>query len=135
MKLPTTTFKDIYEAQACTKSYRHLAKALGGITKYGRTTPITCLQILDACGLEDLDWALENAFSMWVEQPLGDQLRTALNMAYDAAQGVFDAVDGINDLSNEEYATLHKQANEAEAAERKKQTVKLRKYLVKHGSK
>jgi len=52
-----TTFRKLKEAGACTARYRHLAKSLGGITKYGRDTPISALQILDHNGSDDLWWA------------------------------------------------------------------------------
>jgi len=55
-----TTFNDLRDAQACTKRYRHLAKALGGITKYGRGTPISLLQVLDICGIADAVWAVDS---------------------------------------------------------------------------
>jgi hypothetical protein len=52
-----TTFAELHKARACTNRYRHLAKALGGITRYGKHTPITALQILNVNGLEDCLWA------------------------------------------------------------------------------
>ena len=52
-----TTFKLLHYNNACTERYQHLAKKLGGITKYGRDTPITMTQILDANGLNDALWA------------------------------------------------------------------------------
>ena len=55
---PSTTFAKLHAASACVDRYKHLAKALGGITKYGRNKPITLLQILDANGLNDALWAL-----------------------------------------------------------------------------
>jgi len=142
MKLPTTTFKDLYEAEACTESYRRLAKALGGLTKYGRTTPITCLPILDACGLEDLDWALEEAYmegDLKTEQKLEAQVRKALNQAYDANDNAWELYyTELNETTGDTetdaaYYQAAKNAKVAEAKELKKQTVKLRKYLVKHG--
>ena len=53
-----TTFKALHDAGACSDRYHHLARALGGIRKYGRTAPITLLQILDANGFDDALWAL-----------------------------------------------------------------------------
>ena len=53
-----TTFAKLHDAEACKDRYRHLAKSLGGIRKYGRTKPITLLQILDSNGLDDALWAL-----------------------------------------------------------------------------
>ena len=57
MKL-TTTFDLLKKAGACEDGYKKLAKFLGGITKYGRTTPINLLTILDANGVDDCLWAL-----------------------------------------------------------------------------
>lgn len=54
----TTTFKQLHDANACKYRYRHLAKALGGINKYGRTKPINLLSILEHNGLDDFFWAL-----------------------------------------------------------------------------
>lgn len=53
-----TTFRELHKTGACKKRYKHLAKALGGIQKYGRNTSITLLQILDINGLDDALWAL-----------------------------------------------------------------------------
>ena len=58
MTEPTTNFKRLREAGACTGRYKHLTKRLGGITSYGRETPITLTQILDANGIKDALWAL-----------------------------------------------------------------------------
>ncbi len=54
----TTTFQKLHAAGACKDSYRHLAKALGGITKYGRTKPINLLQILEHNGAADFFWTV-----------------------------------------------------------------------------
>ena len=56
--MPMTSLELLYEAGACAGRYKFLAKALGGITKYGKDTPITLLQILDINGLDDTLWAL-----------------------------------------------------------------------------
>lgn len=53
-----TTFALLKEAEACEDRYKHLAKALGGVTKYGKHTPITLVQILETNGLSDALWAL-----------------------------------------------------------------------------
>lgn len=55
----TTTFKQLYDERACKDRYRHLAKALGGIKKYGRTKPINLLTILEHNGLADFCWTLD----------------------------------------------------------------------------
>ena len=54
----STSFALLRDANACEDRYRHLAQALGGITAYGRETPITLLQVLDSNGLDDALWAL-----------------------------------------------------------------------------
>ena len=54
----TSSFKQLRDAGACKARYKHLAKALGGITAYGRTKPITFAQILEHNGVEDVLWAL-----------------------------------------------------------------------------
>ena len=61
MSALTTTFKELHEWSACRPSYRKLAKGLGGIRTYGRTTPIKLSQILDICGIDDCFWVLERA--------------------------------------------------------------------------
>src|SRR3990167_10062298 len=53
-----TTFRLAKSAGACTQSYRKMAKALGGVTKYGENTPIPLDKILDTLGLSDTLWAL-----------------------------------------------------------------------------
>ncbi len=54
----TTTFEKLHQAEACFDRYRHLAKALGGVSRYGKATPIPLLTILEHNGLEDVLWAL-----------------------------------------------------------------------------
>jgi len=53
-----TTFDLLRQASACTERYAHLGRALGGIKRYGRTTPISLLRILATNGLDDALWAL-----------------------------------------------------------------------------
>ncbi|GAH17203.1 unnamed protein product, partial [marine sediment metagenome] len=53
-----TTFGQLHDKKACKDRYRHLAKALGGIRKYGRTKPINLLAILEHNGLDDFFWVL-----------------------------------------------------------------------------
>ena len=53
-----TTFNKAHEAGACTESYKKMAKALGGITKYGKHTPIPLDKVLEVCGLQDTIWAM-----------------------------------------------------------------------------
>ena len=54
----TTTLARLRQADACTDRYRHLAKALGGVTAWGKDTPIPLLTILSHNGLQDALWAL-----------------------------------------------------------------------------
>ena len=54
----TTTFALLKAAGACQERYRRLAKALGGVDKYGRSTPIPLSRILETNGLQDTLWAL-----------------------------------------------------------------------------
>ena len=53
-----TTFRKARKAKACIASYKKIAKALGGIGKYGRDTPIPLDKILEVCGLQDALWSL-----------------------------------------------------------------------------
>ncbi len=53
-----TTFRKAKEAGACVPSYRKMAKALGGVNKYGENTPIPLDKVLEVCGLDDALWAL-----------------------------------------------------------------------------
>ncbi|MDV7400306.1 hypothetical protein RZS08_53320, partial [Arthrospira platensis SPKY1] len=53
-----TTFELLRKNGACKKRYRHLAKALGGITKYGRRKPIPLTLIMEHNGIDDTLWAL-----------------------------------------------------------------------------
>ena len=58
MKL-TTSFALLKKAGACVDRYTFLAKALGGITKYGKDTPIDLLTTLETNGVDDCLWALQ----------------------------------------------------------------------------
>jgi len=61
MKALTTTFAKCHDAGACAKSYRKMAKAMGGIKNHGRNTKTTLVQVLDILGLDDALWVLDNA--------------------------------------------------------------------------
>ena len=52
------TFAKAKKSKACIESYRKLGNALGGITKYGKDTPIPLDKVLEVCGLQDAIWAL-----------------------------------------------------------------------------
>lgn len=53
-----TTFNKCHEARACPEGYRKLAKYLGGITTYGKDTPIPLSKIVESNGLLDAIWTL-----------------------------------------------------------------------------
>ena len=53
-----TTFRKAKEAGACSDRYKKMARALGGVRKYGIDTPIPLDKVLEVCGLEDTLWAL-----------------------------------------------------------------------------
>ncbi len=53
-----TTFSKCHEAGACPEGYRKLAKALGGVDKYGKDTPIPLSKIVETNGLLDAIWTL-----------------------------------------------------------------------------
>ena len=53
-----TTFARTKEAGACVDSYRKMAKALGGISKYGKDTQIGLDKILEVCGFQDTIWSM-----------------------------------------------------------------------------
>ena len=53
-----TTFRKLKEAGACKPSYKKMAKALGGVRKYGLDTPIPLDKVLEVCGLDDAFWSL-----------------------------------------------------------------------------
>ena len=57
----STTFDKLKEHGACESGYKKLATALGGATKYGRTTRISLLVILESNGVDDCTWALRAA--------------------------------------------------------------------------
>ena len=53
-----TTFNLCHKSGACTDRYKHLAKALGGVKKYGENTLIPLTVVLEHNGLDDTLWAL-----------------------------------------------------------------------------
>lgn len=58
MSAITTTLAKIKAHRPCEDGYRKLAKSLGGITKYGKDTPITFEQIYASNGCDDALWCL-----------------------------------------------------------------------------
>jgi len=64
------TFERARAAGACRDRYRLFAKALGGIKRYGASTPIPLDKVLEVCGLEDAIWALQ-----CVVEPADRQIR------------------------------------------------------------
>jgi hypothetical protein len=57
----STTFNELKKHDACEDGYKKLAKYLGGITQYGKSTPINLLTILESNGIEDCIWSLRAA--------------------------------------------------------------------------
>ncbi len=53
-----TTFNLLREHAVYAEGYRKLARALGGVRKYGRDTPIPLLRVLESNGLDDALWCL-----------------------------------------------------------------------------
>ena len=53
-----TTLAKLKAAGACAPRYRHLCKALGGFSAYGRNTPLPYTRILELNGLKDCLWSL-----------------------------------------------------------------------------
>lgn len=53
-----TTFKLLRENDAYAKGYRKLAESLGGVRRYGASTPIPLLRVLESNGLDDALWSL-----------------------------------------------------------------------------
>lgn len=53
-----TTFAKAKEDNACTGSYKKMAKYLGGVRKYGEDKPIPLDEVLKVCGLQDAIWSL-----------------------------------------------------------------------------
>jgi len=53
-----TTFRKAKEMGACSSKYNKMAKALGGVKKYGKDTPVPLDKILDVCGLDAALWCL-----------------------------------------------------------------------------
>ena len=54
----TTTFAKLKATSAYESGYKKLAQHLGGITKYGKDTPINLLTILESNGVDDMMWSL-----------------------------------------------------------------------------
>lgn len=53
-----TTFRKVKQACACAAKYQKMAAHLGGEEAYGMNTPISVLEILRVCGLDDALWTL-----------------------------------------------------------------------------
>ena len=53
-----TTFAKLHEKGACVSGYRKLADSLGGVTKYGKDTPIPLSKIVESNGMDDALWCL-----------------------------------------------------------------------------
>lgn len=59
-----TTFQLAKQARACTESYRKFAKHVGGVPKYGASTPIPLTDLLAVCGLDDTLWVLAHCCTL-----------------------------------------------------------------------
>lgn len=53
-----TTFAKLHEAGACQEKYKIFAQKMGGITQYGKDTPIPLSVVLGKMGLVDTLWCL-----------------------------------------------------------------------------
>jgi len=60
-----TTFAKAKEANACIERYKKMGKALGGIARYGKDTPVGLDKVLETCGLQDAVWC----FRCTIEPP------------------------------------------------------------------
>jgi len=54
----TTTLAKIRAERPCHPGYGKLCRSLGGVSKYGKDTPVTFRQIYDILGYEDTLWCL-----------------------------------------------------------------------------
>ena len=52
------SLETLKEHGVCKGRYKHLIKGLGGIEKYGMSTPISVIQIYKICGIKDVLWAI-----------------------------------------------------------------------------
>lgn len=57
----TVTFRKAREWNACDEGYRKIARKLGGITKYGRDTPIEIGSLFDDLVMSDIYWLLSRS--------------------------------------------------------------------------
>jgi len=134
-----TTFQAAHDAGACNESYRKMARALGGIGKYGRDKKCSMITVLDALSLDDALWALDNC-------AMGkDANRIKLQFQADAAARVLkyferdrptdtrprDAIKAIRDYASGKIDDAARDAAWAAArdAEREWQETQLRAYL------
>ena len=54
----TTTLAKIRAKSPCHPGYRKLCRSLGGVSKYGKDTPVTFRQIYESNGYDDTIWCL-----------------------------------------------------------------------------
>lgn len=111
----TTTFARLKEAHACTQGYKTLGEALGGISRYGKNTPITFLQILDANGVEDTLWAFKTVgneqealeVARFMVLHLLGEVSGSVHFLETSANSLFvDAMDtAMNHVSQREYSS------------------------------
>jgi hypothetical protein len=108
MSALTTTFKELHEWDACRPGYRKLAKGLGGIRAYGRTTPIQVSKVLDICGIDDCFWVIERAA---LNEDYERELRLLRLLACDYAERVLSIFES-------EYPGDHRPRRAIETARR-----------------
>jgi hypothetical protein len=130
----TTTFAQLKTSSAYESGYKKLDAYLGGITKYGKNTPINLLTILESNGVDDCLWSLRA-----VDHPERD--RIARYIACDCAESVLWIYEKYNATDKRPHEAIRiarlfadGKATEAEraaarAAARAAQSLIVRQYL------
>lgn len=118
-----TTFTKLREGSACTRRYKHLVRKLGGITKYGKDTPITLLQILDSNGIADTLFILD----LCVIDAVGKRLLKKF------VKGCIKRTRAFNSGGNfaDRAWNIPEDARRGNPEEHRKQTAELRRLLTK----
>ena len=65
MDIIYTTLKQIRSHSPCEDGYKKLVKSLGGVSKYGKDTPVTFLQIYESNGYDDTLWCMRAVDEKW----------------------------------------------------------------------
>jgi len=79
------SLETLKEHGVCKGRYKHLIKGLGGIEKYGMTTPISLMQIYEICGIEDVLWAI-GEYDLDISHPEVKELQEIVLTSKDAEQ-------------------------------------------------